>query len=190
MKYINDKLFKNEDFTKKEILKAEYEYCTFQNCNFSNSDLSKIRFMESEFIDCNLSNVKLYSTSFQEVRMVKCKMLGLYFDTCNDFNFSIDFDTCVLNHSVFYQTKLNNTTFNHCQLRGVDFSEANLKTTILFNCDLLEAIFDSTNLEKADLRKSKNYRINPENNLMNGAKLSIPEVLHLLDKYNLDIEMT
>ena len=189
MEYINDRVFENERFAEKEIKKAEYEFCRFKNCDFSESDLSEIRFLDTAFINCNLSNAKLYKTSFQEVRMVNCKMLGLPFDTCSDFNFSIDFDTCILNHSVFYQTPLGNTKFNNCQLRDVDFSEANLKTTVLFNCDLSGATFDRTNLEKADLRKSINYSLDPETNILNGARFSVPEVLRLLDKYNLEIEM-
>ena len=116
MDYINDKVFIGENFTEKAMEKEEFEFCKFENCDFSNSNLSKIRFIDSTFTDCNLSNVKLYATWFQEVKMVNCKMLGLHFDTCDPFNFSIDFDTCILNHSIFYQSKLDKTTFNNLPL--------------------------------------------------------------------------
>lgn len=115
-------------------------------------------------------------------------MLGLHFDECNEFGFALAFEQCQLNHSIFYQMKLGRTTFIGSQLQGVDFTEAELKGIALQNCDLMNAIFENTNLEKADLTKSTNYSINPEINKIKGAKFSLPELVGLLDKYEIEIK--
>tara|TARA_B100000780_G_C20790358_1_gene313882 strand:- start:161 stop:508 length:348 start_codon:yes stop_codon:yes gene_type:complete len=115
-------------------------------------------------------------------------MLGLHFDQSKPFGFSISFENCQLNHSVFYQVNLGQSAFNNCQLQGVDFTEADLSNVHLTNCDLLNAIFDNTNLEKADLSHSINYSINPEVNKIKGAKFSLPEVVGLLDQYGIKIQ--
>lgn len=179
---------KNADYSNQSLEKMEYEVCIFKNCNFSNCSLKGSRFIETQFIDCNLSNADISGVSFQDVKFKACKMLGLHFDQCKPFGFSVHFESCQLNHSVFYQLKVGQSAFVDCQLQGVDFTEADLSNVHLTNCDLLNAIFENTNLEKADFAQSFNYSINPEINKIKGAKFSLPEVIGLLDKYEIRIE--
>ncbi len=115
-------------------------------------------------------------------------MLGLQFDACNEFGFAATFDTCQLDHSIFYKMKLSRSAFINCQLQSVDFSESILKNTKLNNCNLQNATFQNTNLELADFRNATNYSINPEQNALKGAKFSLPEVVGLLNKYQIKIE--
>src|SRR5699024_4545768 len=142
---------------------------------------------ETEFIDCNFSNANLSQSLFQKVVFNNCKMLGLNFDECNQFNFTAVFENSQLNHSSFYQMNLNRTKFIKCQMKGVDFTEASLKNTTLINSDLFEARFDNTNLKKADFSHSFNYSIDPELNQVKGAVFSFPEVIGLLDKFDINI---
>jgi len=80
------------------------------------------------------------------------------------------------------------TTFVNSQLQEVDFTECDLTSSILKNCDLMYATFDKTNIEKADLRFSYNYNINPENNRIKKAKFSLQGVIGLLGKYDIIID--
>lgn len=187
-KYIDEQIFKNVNYAEKHLEIAEYEYCTFTNCNFSNVVLSEVKFSECEFLDCNFSNANLTNLSLQDVKFKNCKMLGLQFDGCNQFGFSANFDTCQLDHSIFYKMKLNRSSFINSQLNAVDFSEADLKKSKLVGCNLMEATFQNTILEMADLRNATNYSINPEENRIKGAKFSLPEVVGLLDKYDIKID--
>lgn len=185
--YFADQTFKDLDYSEKMMNKAEYECCVFTNCNFSNTKMFELRFRETEFIDCNFSNAKLSQTSFQDTFFQNCKMLGLKFDECNQFNFAATFKNCQLNYSSFYQMNLNRTNFKKCKLVGADFIEANLKNIKINHCDLLDARFENTNLEKADLRDSINYSINPEINRVKEAIFSFPDVLGLLDSFEVNI---
>ena len=100
---------------------------------------------------------------------------------------SFSFDYCELRLSSFYKLKIPRTIFKNCGLQEVDFVEADLSNSAFESCDLTGAIFESTNLEKADLRSSVHYSINPEINKIKKAKFSLPAVIGLLDKYQIEI---
>jgi len=115
-------------------------------------------------------------------------MLGLRFDSCNEFALAFSFDGCQLNHSSFYKTKIRNINFRNSQLQEIDFAEADLTSALFDNCNLAQALFEHTILEKADFRTSYNYSIDPEMNRIKRAKFSISGLPGILNKYDIDIE--
>lgn len=187
-KFFVSKKIEDTDFSGQVFENLEYELCVFKNCNFSNSKFTGTKFLETTFIGCNLSNVQLYKTSFQDVSFKTCKMLGLHFDKCNPFSFAISINDCQLNHSIFYQMKLGNSSFVNTNLQGVDFTDAELKNCIFQKCDLLNAVFENTNLEKVDLSTCLNYSIDPNNNRIKKAKFSVYGLPGLLTKYDIKID--
>lgn len=188
--FTHNKTYDKVDFKLNPIPKGEYEKCVFTQCDLSGTNLSGIKFIDCIFTDCNLSLANLTKTSFQEAVFKDCKMLGMRFDNCNKFMLSVAFENCTLNHSSFYNTKINKTKFKHCQLQECDFTGADLSATLFDTCDLASATFESTILEKADLRTSFNYSINPAINGIKKAKFSLYGLPGLLDKYDIDIENT
>jgi len=185
--YIEDQEFESIDYSQHKLVEGEYENCVFTNCNFSGLNLSRLSFSECSFIDCNLSMVKLTGTTLRDIKFKGCKLLGLHFEDCSDFLFSVSFDNCNLNLSSFFKRKLKKTTFNNTSLQEVDFTEADLSLAIFNNCDMLGATFIDTILEKADFRTAYNYAIDPEQNRIKKAKFSMSGVSGLLLKYDLEI---
>lgn len=166
---------------------TEYEKCSFDGCDFSSGDLSNMKFIDCIFLSCNLSLVKLLKTSFQDAVFRGCKMLGLRFDECSDFNLSFRFETCNLNHSSFYKKKIRKTHFEDCQLQEVDFTESDLTGSLLNKCDLLNATFENSILEKVDFRSAFNYSVDPHLNKIRKAKFSLSGLPGLLDKFDIEI---
>ena len=185
---IEDKVFEGIDFTTEKIKIAEYEYCTFVNCNFNEVDLSYIIFTECEFENCNLSLVKMLDTAMHDVKLKSCKILGVHFEDCNDFSFSVHFNNCQLNLSSFYKCMLKNSSFIKSNLSEVDFTDTDLTLLVFTDCDFNAAMFENTNLFKSDLRTSFNYIINPETNNISKAKFSKSGLAGLLQKYDIVIE--
>ena len=183
-KHIQDQTFNREDLP----VKGEYENCIFNGCDFADKDLSDYKFIDCFFNGCNLSLAKINQTMFRDIKFKDCKMLGLRFDTSNEFGLSFSFDGCQLNHSSFYQTKIKKTIFKNSHLQETDFAEADLTSSVFDNCNLIQAVFDHTILEKSDFRTSYNYSIDPEINRIKKAKFSISGITGLLDKYDIDIE--
>jgi len=185
---IENKIFKGINYKDEPLFKGEYDNCTFLNCLFINADLSGITFVDCLIAECDLSMANIKNTVFRDVRFSKSKMVGLNFEECNNFLVSYSFEECFLNLASFYKLKLKNTSFRNCNLQEVDFTEAVLTNSVFDNCDLSRAIFEQTNLEKADLRTSYNYSIDPEMNRIKKARFSREGALGLLDKYNIEIE--
>ncbi len=186
--YIDDKTFTGINNAENPLLLAAYENCNFVNCDFSNADFSEFIFIDCNFKVCNLSLSKISKTAFRDVKFTECKMLGLHFDECNQFGIELIFENCMLNQASFYKMKIRNQIFKNCRLLETDFTESDLIGSVFENCDLSGATFDNTNLEKADFRTSFNYSIDPEINRIKKAKFALPEVLGLLNKYDLVIE--
>jgi uncharacterized protein YjbI with pentapeptide repeats len=188
MNYTKQELFTKQDFTETPLPKGEYDNCNFRNCNFAGSDLSEIRFSDCTFAGCDLSNANVSKCAFRETAFKDCKMLGFRFDICDQMGLTVRFEACLLDHSSFYQVKLNHTIFLNCSLLEVDFTESDLRNIIMDQCDLMSATFDHTNLERANLSSAQNYSINPENNRIRGARFSLPSVVGLLDNYQIEIQ--
>jgi uncharacterized protein YjbI with pentapeptide repeats len=110
--FVQDKIFDKIDV----LAVGEYDNCTFNNCDFANNDLSHCIFVDCIFDACDVSLTKLNKTAFRDVQFKNCKMLGLRFDTCNEFGLSFSFDNCQLNHSSFYKTTISKTNFKNSQL--------------------------------------------------------------------------
>jgi len=69
----------------------------------------------------------------------------------------------------------------------VDLTECDLASAVFDHCDLAGATFENTILEKADLRTSFNYSIDPERNRVKKAKFSLQGLPGLLNKYDIEI---
>lgn len=186
--YFENQRFEKVDFSEHPPEMGEYEKCSFLHCNFSNTDLSGLSFSDCVFTDCNLSLVKLVKTSFRENTLLRCKVLGVHFYSCNPFLFSARFEDCLLNLSSFYKLGLKKMLFKACSLQEVDFTEADLTAALFDTCDLSRATFDGSILEKADLRSSYNFSIDPEKNKLKKARFSLQGLPGLLHKYNITID--
>jgi uncharacterized protein YjbI with pentapeptide repeats len=186
--YVVEKKFEKGDFTQTPLQMGDYEDCRFINCQFLNGDLSGLHFSDCEFIGCNLGMAKLNKTAFKGIRFTNCKLLGLRFETCDQFLFSVEMQDCSLKLASFFGLKLAKTIFRNSGLEEVDFADADLNNSLFDHCNLSGAIFENTNLEKADLRTSYNYSINPELNKLRKAKFSHAGIAGLLDKYDIEIE--
>lgn len=186
--FFEDQSFQAIDYTGEKLNKAEYENCSFVNCVFSTTDISNLSFTDCVFENCDLSNAKLKNAAFRDVKFKESKLVGLHFQNCSEFLFSVEFTNCQLNLSSFYKRNLKRAKFKNCALHEVDFTEADLMASIFDNCDLAGAIFENTNLQQVDFRTSFNYSIDPELNRIKKAKFSRSEVVGLLNKYNIEIE--
>ncbi|MBU0473042.1 MAG: pentapeptide repeat-containing protein [Bacteroidetes bacterium] len=185
---VENKDFRQINFSEKGISKGEYDSCKFINCDFSGVNLSNIAFIDCKFENCNFSMAKIKGTAFKDAKFKNCKLLGLTFNECDPFLLLLEFDTCHLNLSSFYKLVLKKIEFKNCTLHEVDFTETNLTNAKFENCDLTRAIFVNTILEKADFSTSYNYSFDPEINRIKKAKFSKMGVIGLLGKYDIIIE--
>jgi uncharacterized protein YjbI with pentapeptide repeats len=128
------------------------------------------------------------NTSLNDAKFTGCKLLGINFENCDTFLFTVSFNKCVLNYSSFYKRILKKTNFIHCTMKDVDFTDSDCTLSNFDHCDLANAKFENTVLEKADFRSAFNYSIDPEINRIKKAQFAIPGVIGLLNKYDIVIK--
>ncbi len=188
LSFIQDKKIDHKDLNNHGFEQAEYENCTFINLELSSKDLSGFIFTDCVFEGCNLSLCKIKNTSFKTVQFNHCKLLGLRWDDCNAFLFSVGFDHCILDMGTFYRMKLKKTKFLSCSMVEADFTEADMGQALFDDCDLSKAVFDQTNLQNANFTSSRQYIIDPENNNIKHAAFRWPAVAGLLVKYDINVQ--
>ncbi|MEP6747408.1 MAG: pentapeptide repeat-containing protein [Bacteroidota bacterium] len=183
-----DQTFDNIDFSEKKLSKKEYTGCTFINCNFTKADISQFDFLDCIFKGCNLSLAIMENTGLKNIRFTDCKLTGIDFSRCSNFLFAVSFENSPLDYSSFFQKKMKKTVFNGCSIKDADFTETDLSMANFKNCDLMNAAFVGSVLEKTDFRTARNYAFDPEMNKIKKAKFSYPGVTGLLLKYDIEIE--
>lgn len=184
---LEDRTFEHVDFTTEPFVVNEFEYCAFIHCNFSGVDLSDFRFVDCRFSDCDVSNAKLQKTTLNDVRFSNCKLLGLHFEDCSEFLFTVSFERCIIDFSSFYGRSLKKSVFKNCSLQQVDFTDADLTGSSFEESNLLNAVFENTVLEKVDFRSAVNFIIDPEKNRVKKAKFDRLALAGLLTRYDIQI---
>ena len=76
----------------------------------------------------------------------------------------------------------------NCAIKEADFTEANLSHSNCRYSDFAGTRFVNTNLEHTDLSYASNYSIHPDGNKLKKTVFSSPEVLSLLDVYDIVIK--
>ncbi len=186
----DQQVFEQIDFTTAPFVPGIYEDCTFKHCNLSGVDLSHTKFYSCSFDTCNLSLCKVNHTVFNEITFKHTKLLGLRFDSCNEFGLVLNFENCIIDHASFHACKIPKTLFKQCQLHGTDFTETDLSGVQFERCDLLDAVFSHSKLEKADFRTAFNYQINPTINNLKKAKFALSGISGLLTYLDITIDLT
>lgn len=185
--YIESKTFENVDFSETPLQQADYELCTFLRCELTEALLNNLAFIECKFIGCNLSNAKVDSAGFRDVKFSGCKLTGVDFSACNPAMISLSFEDCIMDYVSLARLHLKKIEFSNCSLIRAFFDDADLSSSKFIGCNLENAVFGKTNLEKADLSTSYNYIIDPENNRVKKAKFSTSGIAGLLLKYDIEI---
>jgi uncharacterized protein YjbI with pentapeptide repeats len=186
--YKFEEKFEGVDYSSKDIVDGEFENCTFQSCNFAKADLSGVLLVDCAFVGCDLSLAVIKKTAFRSVDFDSCKLVGLRFEDAGDFAFECRFRGCNLDLSTFSGRDLRHSIFERCSMKETDLAGADLSGVALADCDLHDAVFDGTNLEKSDFRTAVNFVFDPEFNRVSKARFSNSGLAGLLAKYDIVIE--
>jgi len=157
-------------------------------CDLSEANLAGLRFEDCRFERCNLATAKLGGAALQNVAFIDCKLLGVAFGACQDMLFGVHFDHCQLRYASFGGKKLVGTRFAHCSLAETDFTNADLSGAAFANCDLTGIVFHDTRLVGTDFTTATGFSLDPEANVLTGARFALAGLPGLLDKYGLVVE--
>lgn len=184
-----DEAFKGEQLAQAHIDSAEFHDCVFSRCRLVEAVLHRCRFVGCTFQRCDLSLAQVPETAFFSTRFEHCSLVGIDWTQSAwgsvGLGDPLDFFESAISHSTFIGLALQGIQIKDCVAHDVDFREADLARADFSGTDLAESLFLQTNLAQADLSRARNYRIDPAQNVLSGARFSLPEAMSLL--YAMDI---
>ncbi len=187
MKVHDDKTFTEISYAEQVIHGTEFNNCLFKKCDLSNSEFRLCKFIDCVFEECNLSLIKWGRSTLSNVVFKHCKLLGINFSLCEDFLFSVRFESCILDYSSFMNKKMLKTFFVRSRLKEVTFSQANISGSVFDESDLSGAVFNETDLSAVNFTTALNFSIDPELNIIYKAIFSAAGLPGLLEKYHIKI---
>jgi fluoroquinolone resistance protein len=185
--FIRDSKFNGIDISDSILFDKEFYKCSFVNCNLNKVEFENCRFEDCDFNYCDLSLVRLKSCEFIDARFYESKLLGINWTDVRT-PIRIEFRKCKLNHSTFFGLNLRSIIIEDCIANEVDFTDAALYRANCIMTDFKDSKFSNTDLSYADFALAKNYDIDPNYNKIKRAIFSIPEVLTLLQGFDIVIK--
>ena len=168
-----------------------FDRCQFTQCDFSQCQFSSCQFVDCEFFKCNLSSVELNSSGFSDTVFEESKVIGVNWTRVHwpqvKLTSPIAFYRCNISYSTFMGLSLNEIVMEGCKAESVDFRESNLSHANLAYTHFSGSQFVHTNLTKADFTEAMDYQINPNENEITQAIFSFPEVVSLLNFFDITI---
>ena len=187
-----DQVFKGLHLDGIQIISSEFLDCVFSDCSFAESVFRKCRFVNCAFQGCDLSLAKVPGSIYSATRFEDSKIIGVNWAQADwpisSLGKPISFIKSAISHCTFIGLSLKGIRVVDCVAVDVDFREADLSQADFAGSDLSESLFNNTNLSQADLSRARNYLIDPGQNVLKGARFSMPEAMSLL--YNMDIILT
>lgn len=182
-----EQVIKSENYAKRSLDGRVFSSCAFQNCDFSESLLYNTEFCNCTFTNCNFSLPKLDGCRLQEVHFIDCKIVGAEFFKCQKTFFSVMFTKCMLQYCNFSDLKMKKTSFSKSKLKECFFTNTGLSGADFGGVDLSGTIFHNCDLSLADFSSAIQYQIDPQANKIKKAKFSLPEVVGLLQSFDITI---
>ena len=143
--------------------------------------------MDCTFKNCNFSLTKLEGCRLQNVEFLNCKFVGVNFGKCDPQFLKMKFKECLITTANFSDLNLKNTPFLDCVIRETHFTNSNLSGADFAGSNLEGSMFHNTDLRKANFQGAINYSINPQTNKLQKAKFLKPEVMSLLNYFEIII---
>jgi fluoroquinolone resistance protein len=169
---IEGRAFRDLDFRGSEISEKVFRDCTFTNVIFAEARLRECRFEDCVVGLSDWTMTKVYGTAMRGVKFEGSKLMGIDW---SDGHRSLDatFKECVLDYCSFVQIDLRKSVFKDCRMLEVNFTEANLTEADFSGSNLDRCQFHQTNLSRANLAGATNVRLNPTENKVKGATISL-----------------
>jgi len=188
MSFIKSNYYKEKftalSFTAEKVEVVTFDECMFTDCRFVDCKFEKCVFIECEFKQSVFSAIDPIGSRLLRPEFFQCKVIGVDWSKASKLE-NMSFNECQIDYSNFSSLQLPRTKMLKCSAREVRFNETNLSDGVFKSTDFQGSTFFKADLSMSDFRQAKNYSIDVKNNLVKNARFSLPEALSLL--YGLDI---
>jgi len=186
-----EETFNNLEMAETVVSGKIFESCCFNKCDFSAAEFDACKFTDCEFVNCNLSNIQFSNSVLHDLCFEGSKLIGVDWTKAKwpqvKLTSTLKFYQCNLSLNNFFEINLIDAVFEECKLTETDFRGADLMGASMCYCDFEKSLLQHCNLTKVDFTGAFNYSINPLENKISKAKFSFPEVLGLLQDFDIEI---
>lgn len=168
------------DHAGSRVERATYERCTFEGCTFTNASFVNARFTDCTFVGCELSMLVVSGTSFTDVTLLRCRAMGVNWTQAHPLTFSVAFDQCRIDRSVFAGMKLRGLSLVECHAQGIDLAGCDLTGANFARSDLAGASLRNANLTRADFSLARNFLFDPRTNKANKTRINVDTAAQVL----------
>ena len=182
-----DEAIVDADLSNALFVDKELYNCVIENGNFSGANITGTAFEDCIFRNCNLSNVKVDGSRLVGVRFEGCKVVGINFIHFDQTVYDASFHDCRLMECNFSKMKMKKAVFESCEIIECDFNSTYLVEAVFNESLFKRTLFHDANLQKASFFNASGYSIDPRNNKVAKAVFCFPEVLALIECFDVDI---
>ncbi|MET0788721.1 MAG: pentapeptide repeat-containing protein [Cellulomonas sp.] len=174
--------FRNVEFVDLDLTEASGVGAVFEECVFRNAKLNASVHTDAAFINCTF-----HRSNFFDVRFERCKLIGSMFDGCT-------FDLTVVEGGNWSFVGLPGADLHSARFTGVRLREADLTGVrapggTLRDCDLAGAWLHLADLSGCDLRGSDLAGIDPPTVKLEGAIITLPQAVVIVEAMGLDLRV-
>lgn len=192
MKYIEEEKFSNLVLDNEVIEEIEFTECVFDKCQFLEVDVRNCIFRNCEFKDCVICNIKFDICSMTNTLFVNNILVGIDWILLKlkgnpTLPFSV-LESCQIRYNIFNKMELTKFDFSTCKFEESYFDECNLVGSNFHGLNLCNTKFTRCDLSKSDFREATEYNIDVKDNIVRKAKFSFPEVVNLLNSFDIIID--
>ncbi len=190
--YYEGECFESLRLSGETLSGGEFVDCEFRACSFEELQLLRCSFRECRFLSCTISQVKTRSSELKYCEFEDCTVLGLNWALLKPdgpFGEPIEkMKNCRIRYGSFSSMNFKKFNFSASALTHCTFADCDLSESDLRSCELTDTEFFRCDLRKADFRHAGGFIIDVNNNRLQGARFTYPEVLDLLDGLGIRIE--
>ncbi len=187
MTYADDEHFQGVRFDAANPVPRRNEGCTFEDCDFTGVDLRGVRFVACRFIGCDLSNCGVVDAGFQEVELHRCKALGLRWDTCNAFLFSVHGTESQLDYGCWVGVDLSRSQFQGGSMREADFTEVHADGLVMSQVDVTGARWERCMLRGASFADMRGWAMDLRENDVRGMRVDRAALPGLVASWGMEL---
>jgi fluoroquinolone resistance protein len=192
MKYIENDKYTNLVLDNEVIEEIEFTECVFEKCKFLEVNLINCIFKNCKFKDCVICNIKFDICSMMNTLFVNNILVGIDWTLLKlKGNPTLPFtglESCQIRYNIFHKMQLMKFDFSNCQFEESYFEECNLVGSSFYGLNLSNTIFTRCDLSKSDFREATEYNIDVKDNIVRKARFSFPEVVNLLNSFDIIID--
>lgn len=190
--YYEEELLENKTFSSEILQDIEFVECSFVNCDFSHAQLDRVSFTNCDFKKCHFDSPQFSYCELRDGVFFHCSFIGIQWEELKPSGrlatILTKMENCTLKYNNFVNIPLDKVSFTEstiietmfadCSLKSSSFQKANLSNTEFFQCDL----------RKSNFQQAVSYTIDVKTCQLKDAKFSMPEVLNLLDTFQIKID--